>query len=665
MVVAGYSHGLALRADGTLTNWGTWFNNGHYVSPAIPPGLTNVVAISAGVDHDLLVKADGTIVVWGYTNEIYNTQLAGLSGVKDVAAGWNHNVALLTNGTVVAWGANYGGWIGWNVTNVPAGLSNVVAIAAGGYHTLALKSDGTVVAWGAGNESASYFFLDADQDQSIVPAGLSNVVAIAAGGYHSLALKKDGSVVVWGDMSLPAYPLTRIIGLGSGVQHALAIYDGKLTPPVFISQSQLTNLVSIYGKPVNLTGTAIAAGPTNFFPLTYQWQLNGTNLPNTATNAYGFTLTDNTAGTYSLIASNAAGSASVAWTVALTNFIDVAQDLLLIYNTNSPDSKTVLDYYLAHRPGVSGANVLGIGCSNVETIPPFYFTNVFMPQIQAWLTNNPTKRPQYVILFYDVPSRVNTNSTSGIPFEPNWPSIQYYLYSGYFSGWNPFVTSINMASTNDCIGYINKLATIGVLISSNSPILSASAGAYGNTNFILDNVRTLNPTNYQPNIVSNAIPRLIAASVPTNCIYYLDGWENGITLTHLTNEANVAGYITWGAYTSLGSDYPINGKVKWAGNSGWWIMRSEESFNGQRGAFGQGNFIKWFSINAFGGTNYSNTPIGGVTYTDEPNATATDNSIYFGTWASGKNFAVSAWKSISSSAPTPAFQMVGDPFVTK
>lgn len=40
--------------------------------------------------------------------------------------------------------------------------------------------------------------------------------------------------------------------------------------------------------------------------------------------------------------------------------VDVTKDLLLIYNTNSPDSVNVLNYYLQHRPMVSGANVLGI-----------------------------------------------------------------------------------------------------------------------------------------------------------------------------------------------------------------------------------------------------------------------------------------------------------------
>jgi hypothetical protein len=436
-------------------------------------------------------------------------------------------------------------------------------------------------------------------------------------------------------------------------------YFYLVTPPTITAQTLPTNRVCIYGNYLSLAATVTALYQTNGFPLQYQWRYNGTNLPGATTTNYSFTVNDTNGGIYSLVTSNLAGSASASWQVTVTNAINVTNDLLLIYNTNSVDSTTVLNYYLAHRPNVAGANVLGIGCSNVETILPDYYTNVFVPQIQAWQTNNPTKRPQYVVLFYDVPSRVNTNNVAGDPWIYKWPSIQYRLHTDCLAGWNPFVTSINMASTNDCIAYINKLQYFGTNYSPGKLIISASAAGYGNTNYILDNVRTIYPgVSY---IISNTITGLLAAGVPTNCIFYLDGYENGITLPHLTNEVNVAGYITWGAYTSLGGNYPINTNVAWYGHSSWWIMRSEESFNGQRQAFGQGNFVKWFASNAFGGTNYSNTPIGGPTYTDEPQATGTDNAIYFGLWAAGKNLAICAWNSYT----VPYSQVVGDPFVTR
>ena len=131
----------------------------------------------------------------------------------------------------------------------------------------------------------------------------------------------------------------------------------------------------------------------------------------------------------------------------------------------------------------------------------------------------------------------------------------------------------------------------------------------------------------------------------------------------------MAGYICWGAHSNWGTNllsdgnYALDGQVKWSGNSDWWIIRTEESFNGQRDT-GQGNFIKWFSRNAFGGTNYSNTPIGGPTYVNEPFAIATDNAILFGMWASGKNLAICCWAARNPGTP-PYLQVVGDPFVTK
>ena len=109
--------------------------------------------------------------------------------------------------------------------------------------------------------------------------------------------------------------------------------------------------------------------------------------------------------------------------------------------------------------------------------------------------------------------------------------------------------------------------------------------------------------------------------------------------------------------------YATNGFVNWTGNSRWWIIETVESFNGQRYEADQGNFIKWLSSNAFGGTNYLNTPVGAVCHTEEPGSAGTINneSIYFGEWAAGKSFAICAWDSIV----TRNMQAVGDPFVTR
>lgn len=335
----------------------------------------------------------------------------------------------------------------------------------------------------------------------------------------------------------------------------------------------------------------------------------------------------------------------------MTNAINVTNDLLLIYNTNSADSATVMNYYLAHRPNVGGANVLGIGCPTNEIISSVDFSNQVLAPYANWLTNNPAKRPQYVILFLDMPSRV---IDIGIH---TWPSVQYMLATN-IPGYKPFVTSINMNGTNDCIAYIDKIASLGTLISSNSPLLSASAGGYGNTNWYFDDTRYYY-NSPAPSVGSNALSGVLRVN-STASVTYSNAVDSGL-VSHITSGYNVAGYMSWGFHSSLGSIYATNGNVQWSGNSGWWIIETVESFNGQRAGDG-GNFLMWFSSCAFGGTNYSNTPIGAISSPDEPGAFGVcDTGKFFGLWASGKNFGICAWSLLT----TDEFQAVGDPFITK
>ena len=139
---------------------------------------------------------------------------------------------------------------------------------------------------------------------------------------------------------------------------------------------------------------------------------------------------------------------------------------------------------------------------------------------------------------------------------------------------------------------------------------------------------------------------------------YCVNWQ---PLPHLTAATNLAGYISWGAHSGLGPTYPTNGIPQWFGNSGWWIIETIESFNGTRGDPGQGTFLKWFSANAFGSTDYLNTPVGAVTHVAEPVGGPNSPDVYFRLWAQGAVFAKCAWLSRN----TPYFQAVGDPFVTR
>lgn len=212
-IAAGGWHSLALRADGTPIAWG----NNSDGECDVPPALTNAVTISAGGYHSLAIRTDGTVLVWGANDSLQSTVPAGLGGVIAVAAGTWHSLALRADGAVVAWGDN-----AFGQTALPSSLGNVVAVAAGGNHSLFLKADGTVLACGENTDADGHV-----SGQSVVPRDLSNVVAISAGDYHSLALKADGTVVAWGDNSqgqcdVPA-DVTNVIAIACGGAHSLAL----------------------------------------------------------------------------------------------------------------------------------------------------------------------------------------------------------------------------------------------------------------------------------------------------------------------------------------------------------------------------------------------------------------------------------------------------------
>jgi len=364
--------------------------------------------------------------------------------------------------------------------------------------------------------------------------------------------------------------------------------------------------------------------------------------------------------------------------------VEVSQDLLLIYNTNSADSAFVKDYYLAHRPMVSEANVLGLGYTNpvspgyYETISPQELTNQLFTPLLSWLEANPTKRPQYVILFMELPARVSSSSaapsfnvTNGIWYYPSatpYGSVSVQLQS-LAAGWQPFTTHINMGMTNTvnrtngCVAYINKLAALGTNRAPGSPLLSASAAGYGNVTYAVDDVRYPgNSGSYiQSPAVSSTTNGLLAAGVSTSNIIYITGIESNSVLPHITSATNVAGYISWGFHSSLNRWYAIDGTVKWHGDSGWYLIETIESSNGLQYS-DSGNFDYWYADNAFGGTNYSNTPVGVVTHVAEPQLPfVNDSKLYFEYWANMKCFGVCAWES----RKTHLFQAVGDPLIVK
>ena len=136
-------------------------------APVKAIGLTNIKAIATGVRHSLAVKTDGTVWIWGsYFDSRYGLaadefslvprQVIGISNVIAVAGGDYYSLALKADGTVWSWGAMNGDGVLGDRTTIAgqspvqvSGITNIIAIDSGTYTNLALKSDGTVWFWGA------------------------------------------------------------------------------------------------------------------------------------------------------------------------------------------------------------------------------------------------------------------------------------------------------------------------------------------------------------------------------------------------------------------------------------------------------------------------------------------------------------------------------------
>jgi len=248
--VSGYA-ALALTSNGTVAGWG--FSYGSPTPPPppaaqVPAGLSNVVAISAGEESSLALLDNGTVASWGNNASVP----AGLSNVVAIDAGQG-NLALRANGTVIAWGGAY---------SPPVGLTNVIAISYGRYGNLALLANGTLIGWSASGAQTN-----------LVSANVTNTVAISGDPDAFMALQADGAVVTGGTPPLLSFAeaLSNVVSIGRIELGTAIVVEGN-----GLASFPLQPRNQIVGQGGTIYLHARAVGPQ---PLSYQWQLNGTNLP--------------------------------------------------------------------------------------------------------------------------------------------------------------------------------------------------------------------------------------------------------------------------------------------------------------------------------------------------------------------------------------------------
>ncbi|MBX3192611.1 MAG: hypothetical protein KF819_36845 [Labilithrix sp.] len=241
VVALGTGHGCAILEDHTVACWGFNSNgqtgvkpdpaladapSGQSVrTPAIVPGLADVVQISAGWQSTYALRKDGKVFGWGATRWTPGNsyeggedghvpkEVPGVSDIVKVGDGGGPVCALRKDGRVVCWGRNTYKSVGPSSlpddASPPASLNDVlpptivegitdaIDITVGDSMSCARHRDLGVSCWGRVQLVADRWTPD-DHVPVRIP-GVRDAVQVAVAQGAAIALLKDGTVVGWGD----------------------------------------------------------------------------------------------------------------------------------------------------------------------------------------------------------------------------------------------------------------------------------------------------------------------------------------------------------------------------------------------------------------------------------------------------------------------------------
>lgn len=197
----------------------------------LPPGLTNIIGISAGAYHALALKQDRTVVAWGNDMadalELTNVP-PGLTNVFAVAAGDDYNLALRGDGSLVGWGRG-------DCAQVPEIHTRILGLAAGPFRASALTEGGTVIQWGV--------------DRTLPPT-LQDVVSIAETLAYTAVVKRDGTVEVYGPGPALLFQTTTAISVAAddniyAIDSAGMVENLTSPAPIFPDEGTAVSAISM------------------------------------------------------------------------------------------------------------------------------------------------------------------------------------------------------------------------------------------------------------------------------------------------------------------------------------------------------------------------------------------------------------------------------------
>ena len=228
MAEAGSSHSIALKSDGSVYCWGERTSGatatanalgdgallGQSNVPIQVPGLTGCIQVDAGNGVSLAVKADGTVWQWGRYlggfQAVLPTQRAELSGITFAILSQSSAFATNGDGKVYGWGGGFDGNMGNGsydspqvATEIPIqGGESIVSVAANTKNTYFLTADGNLFASGSNDLGRLGIGTTSTKYYPVQLRGLAAIQHVAYGaspsGWAGYAIDSGGKVFQWG-----------------------------------------------------------------------------------------------------------------------------------------------------------------------------------------------------------------------------------------------------------------------------------------------------------------------------------------------------------------------------------------------------------------------------------------------------------------------------------
>lgn len=243
---------IAVTSDGNLVTYtsdGSETDIPSFMYQSSLPGDSDYVNVSVGWTHGCALKKDGTVQCWG--DDTYGQVSGQPSGVKfvQIKAGKHFTVGLKENGEIAVWGRDNHN----QITNKPSG--KFVKIDAGSDHAVAIGFDGYPVSWGK-NVGVAYSASVRITDPQVK---LIDVASCGGDVYNlntytsstpgasivtttnpfNVGIDIDGNVIAWGPYATAFTPTGRegahsvpnvpCVAIKKGIKNALLLgVDGKI-----------------------------------------------------------------------------------------------------------------------------------------------------------------------------------------------------------------------------------------------------------------------------------------------------------------------------------------------------------------------------------------------------------------------------------------------------